>query len=225
MSKKLKCIVMCMAHDEGDRLSRLKICVDHFGNADGHGIDYEFAVAYDTRSVKEICQGVDHLFAISNDMPLGERHNRMLAHLVHLEWDYLMQIGSDDVITPSGYSTAGIWMRQGCLFGAFVKLGIVSPDLSKYKLHQGMGNMGAGRFIARSVVEKVLSERSLWPPYIIKGLDGNSEISVAEVAKIQVHPVNTYLPCVFDFKGKSNLHSYDKFGHKERDFNWDMLNL
>lgn len=223
MSKRLKCIVMCMAHDEGDRLNRLKICMDYFKNAFGQNVDYEFAVAYDTDTVKEMCRNADHLIHIPNSIPLGERHNRMLAHLMHLEWDYLMQIGSDDVITPSGYSTAALWMRQGCPFGAFVKLGIVSPDLTKFKFHQGMGNMGAGRFIARWVVEKVLSERSLWPPHLVKGLDGNSEIAVAKVTQIQVHPVNTFLPCVFDFKGKSNLHPYEKFGHKERDFDMALL--
>lgn len=222
-TKRPKVMVMVIAHDEGDRMERLAICAQYFQNAP---LNFWFAVAYDTDRVADEVRAHCHiLHHVSNKQPLGARHNEMLSLLMREEWDYLMQLGSDDVITPTGYATALSWMRQGCEFGAFVKLGIVNKSRTRYKFHQGMGNMGAGRFISRRVVEKVLSERNLWPPYLQKGLDGNSEIAVAEVAKLQVSPVNTYRPCVFDFKGDSNLHSYEKFGGKEQEFTMDMLSI
>lgn len=228
----IKVVVMCIAHDDGDRLGRLKICAEHFSNSAcaDHDVEFNFALCYDTEKVREIVEQSAFPYTykygaipIPNNIPLAERHNRMLSHLMNAEWDYLMQIGSDDVITHVGYRTAANWMMQGCRFGAFTKLAIVNKDRTKMKYHQGLGNMGAGRFIRRDVVELVLKNRHLWPPKLIKGLDGNSELNVAEVTGVQVHPINTYLPCVFDFKGDINLHPYTKFTGKERDFDMGMI--
>ena len=137
---------------------------------------------------------------------------------------HLMRIGSDDVITPSGYNIAMSWMAQGCPFGAFTTIGIVNSTMDKVKYHRGLGNAGAGRFMHRSLIDRTISElKTIWPDEAIKGLDGQSEKRIQDVTRCPIWPVNTYLPTVYDIKTNSNMWSYDHFDLPQRDFDQQSL--
>lgn len=166
---------------------------------------------------------------LSNDMPLATRHNKALKSMLEDEWqwDYLMQLGSDDLITSDGLATAAKWMKQGCKFGSFTKCALVSLCRTKMRVHHSQGNMGAGRFVHRSLIEATIKEHGhMWSPHLIKGLDGNSERLITSTTRVAVHPIGTYLPVVFDLKTSDNLHHYDDPKYHsiaEVPFDWSMI--
>lgn len=225
MKETIKCAVMILSHDGGDERHRaFGTCIIGTMNAVYtilQNVQFEFHHFYETRTFEQLPD--EHWHQLDNNMPLGDRHNRAMSVMMGYEWDYMMQLGSDDVVTRTGYNIAASWMRQGCPWGSFNKVGLVSPCRTKYKLITMLGNMGAGRFIRRDIVEKALKVAPIWLPEMVKGLDGNSEKRIMNACNVVVYPVVTYSPVVFDFKTNNNLHLYSKFTDKEREFNEELM--
>ena len=227
-------VLMMLAHDGGEERRRvLEIALNGLRNIPNYDnfIVYP-VVAYEPtiEMSKLILKLNDRLpfdaVRMGNDMPLGRRHNMTMKYILgaYPEMTHLMQIGSDDVITPSGYNIAMSWMAQGCPFGAFTTIGIVNSTMDKVKYHRGLGNAGAGRFMHRSLIDRTISElKTIWPEEAIKGLDGQSEKRIQDVTRCPIWPVNTYLPTVYDIKTNSNMWSYDHFDLPQRDFDRQSL--
>jgi hypothetical protein len=231
-----KIALMILAHESTtDRYEKLLLCLRGLGNLHTYGMaqvdvwfftDRPYFHAIEHAYFNE---GVTlHQVFLNNSMALADRHNAALQIIIESgnKYDYFMQLGSDDIITHEGYVTALMWMRQGCQWGAFIKVAIVRPDMKKMVYHGGLGNMGAGRFIAWHLIKKTLEVRPIWSPGKIKGMDGSSEKNIGVVTHAICYPMNTYLPCVYDLKSDDNLHEYDKFakaGGAERDFNIDNI--
>ena len=232
--EKLNVVLMMLAHDGGaERRRVLEIALRALDNLPHiEGVNVWPVVAYEpTLEMTELVQSVNDDVAfyatpVSNDMPLGRRHNKTLDWILRIypEMTHLMQVGSDDVITPSGFRIALSWMLQGCPFGAFTTIGIVNSEMTKVKYHRGLGNAGAGRFMHRSLIDKTLDAIGLvWPDGALKGLDGQSEKRVQDVTRCPIWPVNTYLPAVYDLKTEANMWGYEHFELPERDFDKTVL--
>jgi hypothetical protein len=232
--------LLIVAHQSTeDRHEKLLYCLKGINNLYSYGlaeIDVFLVHDYPEDLARYVDLPDNHTrvidITISNKMPLADRHNLALDRVVQYadrqgrEYDYLMQLGSDDILTHEGFMTAVMWMMQGCKFGAFVKVGIVSPCISKMVYHGGLGNMGAGRFVAWDLIMKTRAVRPVWTPGKMKGLDGSSEKNITVVTRALCYPINTYQPCVFDLKSDDNLHTYQKFAEAsgvERPFNIENI--
>jgi hypothetical protein len=233
--KTIHVAVMILTHDRGEHHA-LRICLKYLENrlaAECVGVVFTPVIFHSGCGDAELVTSSGYnATLLSNDMPLGQRHNLAMDRLLNMEWDYVMQLGSDDVLTPSGYLTAAIWMRHGVRFASFMHVGLVDPLVRKYVPHTSPANMGAGRFMRRRDVEK--SHRSpehvgagIWKDHKLKGLDGDSEHSLLERAGAVCHPIHTHNICVWDFKSNDNLHSFEKFatGHKTVEFDNSVLTV
>lgn len=232
MKPTLHCVIMILTHDRGEH-SALNICLKYLKNCEAAevlGVKFTPVIFHSESNDAEIVTASGYnATLLSNDMPLGRRHNLAMDRLLKMEWDYLMQLGSDDVITPSGYLSAAIWMKQGVQFASFTRLGIVSPRRDKYVEHVSLAMMGAGRFMSREAAEKSHAGHAgggIWKDHKLKGLDGDSEHSLLSRAGAVCHPLHTHQICVYDFKSFNNLHDYRKFANgrvKELDFDNEVL--
>lgn len=149
----------------------------------------------------------------SENKPLGKKHNAGLEYLRNKEFDYILQLGSDDLITSEYLNYSYSAMEKGLdLFGV-TKLYFVEPKLEKacyfsLTTHQST-LIGAGRFISHKAIKKL--NYKLWPDGINRGLDMTSQNNLALIG-VAPEIINTSSICVLDVKSEVNIWSYDTFG-------------
>jgi len=148
---------------------------------------------------------------ISNDMPLGERMNRAMLEADGLDWDYMMQIGSDDLITDSGVLALCSYALAGCPFFGFVQIWFVCSVTRQMKQFRTSGTFGAGRMISRGLVEKT---HCLWDPRQVSGLDNMMQANVYGACEVHPQIVNTHRAQVFDIKSAVNINAFNKQSRK-----------
>lgn len=145
--------------------------------------------------------------------PLGQKHNAGLQALKRIDFDYIIQLGSDDLITNEYLEYALSAMHSGVdVFGVdrlyFTEIGTQKACKFMVTTHANK-LIGAGRFISHKAIKKL--NYTLWPDEINKGLDMTSQAMLLEIGARPV-VVNTTDICVLDVKSKTNIWSYDTFG-------------
>jgi len=144
--------------------------------------------------------------------PLGNKHNIGLEALRDIDFDYILQLGSDDLITNEYLEYALAAMQSKIdVFGVdrlyFTEIG--TEDACKFVLttHKNV-LIGAGRFISHKVIK--LLDYEMWPHDINRGLDMTSQ---ANISTFGIFPVviSTADICVLDVKSNTNIWGYATF--------------
>lgn len=99
---------------------------------------------------EELCEEYNFFYTTIENDPLGRKLNHGLSKAFTLDWDYLMQIGSDDVLS-SELLDVYRWNKPcfGISKGYFIDLNTGRAGIKDY---QGM--VGCGRVIRRAEIEK-----------------------------------------------------------------------
>lgn len=173
-----------------------------------------------------LCEKYGVHWVIHPNTPLSNKKNFGLQKAKDFEFDYLMEIGSDDLITNDLLTHyKGFWGKP--FFGIKDAAYIHSEDGACRRLIS-KSTYGAGRMIAREVLEKM--RWKLWADNKHRGLDNNSVFAMIKkgVMYTQVPPMD--VPGVIDIKSDVNLwpfrydlgveydivNLYDKVSEKER---------
>ena len=158
----------------------------------------------------------------SPNLPLGRKLNAGLSVALQSEWDYLMTLGSDDLLAV-GFFDASRWAtlfsvptylrRRLPMFG-LTEIAIYDSVTTRSKYYKTMASFGAGRFVRRDVIERTWNAIGfLWEPDRNRGLDFSSERMVTQACgfrNVRLMPVNnSSLPMVLDIKTNENIHTYD----------------
>lgn len=160
--------------------------------------------------------------ARSPNLPLGRKLNAGLSVALQSEWDYLMTLGSDDLLAV-GFFDASKWAPlfsvPTCLRRRLPMFGLADIAIYDYltgrvKTYHTIASFGAGRFIRRDMVEKTWQAKGfLWEPERNQGLDFSSERMVTQACgfrNVRLVPIsNSSLPMVLDIKTNENIHTYD----------------
>lgn len=97
-------------------------------------------------------RGWDAVYA--DNAQLGEKHN-VGYRSIRFDFDYFMQLGSDDLLSNAGMAAIIAAMRNGVEFGGFRDLYIVKFSTKQALEIKGfIAPMGAGRFISRRVFKE-----------------------------------------------------------------------
>lgn len=142
--------------------------------------------------------------AETENNPLGKKMNFAMEQLMDCDFDFMMQMGSDNAISNQGMETNLKYMNEYSFFG-HTNL-ILADTLTKECKIKKYGNIfGAGRCISKNILPKCLP---LWEDEKEKGLDINSERRIEERMGIVAIPVNDTE--IIDFKSDTNIWSYQK---------------
>ena len=160
-----------------------------------------------------IIKGYGYQYVRCENKPLGAKHNAGLEALRNIEFDYILQLGSDDLITNEYLEYALAAMNKSIdVFGVdrlyFTEIG--TDQACKFILTtQANELIGAGRFISHRVIK--LLDYELWPYDINRGLDMTSQ---ANMSMYEAFPkvISTENICVLDVKSNTNIWSYETFG-------------
>ena len=122
-------------------------------------VDHEFMVycVWSEDWAEELCNEFGFKGKYVKNLPLGRKMNKGLSGLMKYEWDYLMTLGSDDMVNPDLFKIYEPWMNKGTgLIGIdkcwFYKDG--ECKLVDYEIQI----IGAGRLISRKAIEQTATK-------------------------------------------------------------------
>lgn len=149
-------------------------------------------------------------YCYTENRPLGKKHNNGLKEALKLDFDYLMQLGSDDVILPELLEYYLYWMQRGIpVFGVDKCYFTNLKTVRLFQLLKDKYNhlVGAARMIKREVLEKAKGQ--LWPDDFEKGLDFGSQMKMVNLGYAPFR-VNIPESMVMDIKSNINIWSYER---------------
>lgn len=150
----------------------------------------------------------DHDIVLATNTPLGDKMNNGIRLALKFDWDYLVNIGSDDIILSEYWP--GI---KHMLYSGVDVIGMRSIFAYDIKRDQAQkltysGIWGGGRCIRRKLVKKTIKLfGGLYPLGAQRGLDHHSYQNMCKAAKFAKAEVHE--PYLIDIKTKDNLNSYE----------------
>lgn len=174
-----------------------------------HGIELYPYYAVSDKENYNLIAGKEYFIECSNAL-IGQKHNLLLQFALQDEWDYMLQLGSDDLLLDEAIDKIAVEMHKGVEFGAFQELYVVNRATRQMKYFKSKQCFGAGRFFSRRVVDLVLQKKGVfWTPEKQRGLDGDSSRRVTQVTKLWVKVLDGAFGV--DIKGKENINRWHKF--------------
>ncbi len=143
---------------------------------------------------------------------LGKKLNTGLQSIKGREFDYLMILGSDDLLHPDAwrYIKATIEAKHSSLYFGFQSCYFYDQHTHRareWKRGGGAFAVGAGRCIHRSLIERC--EWTLWPDDLATGLDNAQEGIIQKATGLPCDVIATPFPVVCDIKDGRNIHPFD----------------
>lgn len=151
-----------------------------------------------------LCKKYNVNFVFHDNLPLGKKKNFGLQEAKKFDFDYLMEIGSDDLILSELLDQYKDIKHD---FFGIRDIAYLNSDTGECRRKIGSTTYGAGRMISRALLEKV--KFRLWKDDLNRGLDNNSIYSVMRnrIGYMQVKASD--FPMVIDVKSKDNIWKFD----------------
>jgi hypothetical protein len=173
------------------------------------GIEIVPYIAVSDERNRSLCElyGYDYI-----DVPntlVGKKHNELLAHALFDDWEYMMQLGSDDLLLDTAALRLAAEMFDGQPAFGFNHIAFTDEKFSKLKTLKTIMVFEAGRCLRRDIVEESIAKHgSLWLDHRNRGLDGQSQSRLS----CSVVPIPTRRPQIVDIKSDVNINSWESVG-------------
>ena len=167
-------------------------------------LGYPVTASISETSYISICEANNINWIMTPNKPLGAKWNSGLRQSLIHEWDYLLILGSDDLISNcliNRYMTYTGWDMIGVRDMYVYKDGAI-----KYFRYNQERSVGAGRLIKRSAIEKC---GMLWSDHKNKGLDGHCSKRL-RMKRLKEIAINMGDSIVVDIKSDTNMNSFEK---------------
>jgi len=156
-----------------------------------------------------IILGTDFMMCVYKNNPLGEKMNAAIRLILNafVDFDYIMNFGSDDVILPDSWRFVQEAVRKNYVF--FGTNGFYCVDKKKKKAIKMQFYdvvAGAGRFIHKSIIEKMNGQ--LYKDSENAGLDTTSEHNIYFATGEKPEMLN-YSEFICDIKSEININDFD----------------
>lgn len=139
---------------------------------------------------------------------LGSKLNDAVQWMAEYDWDFLMVLGSDDLLRPQIWGYIRTAIDEGLDFFGFNECAVYDRINHKAKTwNHGPNTIGAARCISRKLVEAC--DWVMWDNDRMNGIDSNQEAIVFSKTKVYPHIIPTLRPVICDIKDGDNLNSFD----------------
>jgi hypothetical protein len=140
-----------------------------------------------------LCEKYDVKWVMAENHPLGRKKNIGVKEALKFDWEYLIEIGSDDLLKSLPVPESDVT--------ALMDFALINTQTGECKrLQTDIPKYGAGRMIKRWVVESM----DLWDDTRIRGLDNSSTMRMAKNG-IMVRGLKTDKPLLVSLKSDVNL--------------------
>lgn len=165
-----------------------------------------------------LCEKYDILCVTHTNEPLGKKKNFGLQAARTLDFDYMMEIGSDTLVLNElldEYKKNFIGIHH---FFGIGDCAFICSETRACRRVGGASTYGGGRMISRHAIETM--DFKLWPDNYNKGLDNASVFKLAREGgfwyqQLKPGPV----PLVFDVKSEENIWKFNHLHGVEYDVN------
>lgn len=171
-------------------------------------------------SMIPLCQKYDVKYCMYKNEPLGEKLNYGLKEAMCLDWDYVICIGSDDLLYNEYLEEIGTYLGKRDFFGIdhFVFLNSEDGACRRFKTSTPYG---MARAISRSAVEKV---GNVWVDKKDRGMDNSSYTRMTKCG-FMFQQIRTNYPLAIDIKSEENIWKFNYLAGKEYSFMDAVKNL
>lgn len=141
-----------------------------------------------------------------NNFPVGQKHNCGLEFAMSLEWDYLFQMGSNNLLSNIYIRIWAAASRENYKMFGSRKFYNLLPDknhITIFKTKNKYRLSGVGRGIRRDVIEARLKEGPVWPPDKNKTLDKESRLNLKVAESEVISIISDDLPGIIDIRTES----------------------
>lgn len=160
-------------------------------------------------SMKPLCEKYGVHWVMAENLPLGKKKNTGLAHAQKFEFDYLMEIGSDDLILNELLDAYKPFLSHGVDFFGVRDAAYIHSSAGHCRRLISKSTYGAGRMISRKALIK--AKWKLWKDSINRGLDNNSVFALGALGFKYQRLEPGEFPMVIDVKSDENLWHFDYF--------------
>ena len=178
-----------------------------------HDLDMDIFI---TATSDEDCQFLDdrNIFHTRKEnKPIGRKFSQGLNEALALNWDYVMVLGSDDVIHPDLFAYYIPQIEDGNKYFGTDTICILDPPTKRAKHftippNNRIGVCGPGRMIHRDIVKHF--NGYLWPAED-RGLALFSNMRITSYAELKTVTLqDSDWPLMWDVKSDSNIWAYNK---------------
>lgn len=167
-------------------------------------------------SMIPLCEAYGIHWTLYKNEPLGEKKNFGLKKAKEFDFDYLMEIGSDDLILNELLDDYRNYIGKYDFFG-ISDAAYINSDGGECRRLISKSTYGAGRMVHRRLLE--IMGWNLWKDNLNRGMDNNSVFALQRKG-IKYHRVNPMeFPGVIDVKSKENIWKFNYFLGVEYDVN------
>lgn len=169
-----------------------------------------------------LCEKYGVEYVMTENLPLGRKHNTGLEAALKLDWEYCLNFGSDDLVSSKLFDIYDPYFQSGEDFFGLNDVwfyDVYSGNLSHYFYQKTYAAFGAGRVVSRRMIEKIKGKGRLvfWEDEKNKGLDSSSrEIAVRNGYENLI--IRTDEPVIVDVKTDVNIWGYDNYRGNEKNF-------
>lgn len=156
-------------------------------------------------SMKPLCKKYSIDYVEYKNQPLGEKKNFGLSKTLEKSWDYLVEIGSDDVLKDFLFEEYSKQEREVMAVNNFCYL---NSETGECRNMVSNTFYGIGRAIRRDVLEKV---PKLWSDTQNRGMDNHSN-ALMVMNGIRLKQLKFKDPVGIDIKSKENIWPFTDCG-------------
>ena len=168
-----------------------------------------------TKRDVELWEDISDHIQVCNLTPLGWKFNEGIPWMIGHGYDYMMQCGQDDIISPDYWEYAKTRIEENCpIFGCH-KLQVMDWETKESFIYVCPTVFGAGRMIRMDLILATYRKKGyIWKYDISRGLDFNSEHNILSTCELyqkgvtRARLLNEPYPLVTDIKTKDNINSF-----------------
>jgi len=147
---------------------------------------------------------------LDNNYPISQKMNQAINELKLLSWDYLMNLGSDNVLNPDIFSIYQHYFNKKVPYFGLKSAYFINYYTKKVKkstLDLDKLIFGAGRMISRDIIEQC--NYSIYPIEQNQGLDTASAIIIEQTTGKTPESVISTKPMILDIKSDTNINLWE----------------
>lgn len=149
---------------------------------------------------------------------LGTKHNIGIKEALTYKFDYLMNLGSDDIITKDLFKSYEQCFKDNIPMFGGTKLTFIDSKSKEACEFDYKIMIGAGRCIRKDALKAVYNAYGCVYDEIQVGLDMNSMAKFKSYKQVEVdNPFNS----IYDIKSDVNIWDYEVMSHKARNIDFE----
>jgi len=139
---------------------------------------------------------------------IGAKMNIGVREAIKFDFDYMMNLGSDDIITKELFDIYEPYFKDGLKMFGSRRVTFIDSESKEVKRNDYQAMIGAGRCIRKDIIVEVLKSGEMYDK-VQKGLDFNSQAKFIRHNHTEIeNPFNT----IFDIKSCENIWGFNDLG-------------